>query len=49
MFNRFVGKKMFKVGATERIIYEKVAGLKTVNVPQSLLYNFSSEGAYPDF
>lgn len=39
---------MFKVGQTERIVYEKIAGLKQVNVLQSLLYNFSSEGAFCD-
>lgn len=46
MFNRFKGKATFKVGATERMVYEKVGGLKKHNVPQSLLYNFSSEGAF---
>ena len=46
MYHRFVGKNVFKVGQTERLVYEKVSGLKRVNTLQSLLYNFSSEGAY---
>jgi hypothetical protein len=33
MFNRFKGKATFKVGATERMVYEKVGGLKKHNVP----------------
>lgn len=48
MFNRFKGKRMFKVGQTERMVYEKVGGLKMHNVVQSLLYNFSSEGAFSE-
>ena len=32
MYNRFVGKNLFKVGQTERVVYEKVAGMKRVNV-----------------
>ncbi len=47
MFNRFKGKKHFQVGATERLVYEKVSGMKRVNMPQSIMYNFSSEGAFP--
>jgi len=31
MYNRFVGKNIFKVGQTERLVYEKVQGLKRVN------------------
>lgn len=46
MFNRFKGKKHFKVGQTERLVYEKVAGMKRVNMLQSIMYNFSSEGAF---
>lgn len=46
MFNRFKGKKHFKVGATERLVYEKLAGMKRVNMLQSIMYNFSSEGAF---
>ncbi len=48
MYERFVGKKLYKVGQTERVVYEKVAGMKRVNVLQSIMYNFSSEGAYSD-
>ena len=46
MFNRFVGKKQFKVGQTERIVYQKVSGMKRPNALLSILYNFSSEGAF---
>jgi hypothetical protein len=48
MFARLQGKNLFKVGQTERIVYEKVAGLKRANILQSIMYNFSSEGAYSD-
>jgi len=48
MFARFKGKGLFKVGQTERIVYEKIAGLKRININQSIMYNFSSEGAYSD-
>ena len=36
------------MGQQERLIYEKVAGLKKVNVGLSVLYNFSSEGAFSE-
>ena len=48
LFHRFKGKNIFKVGQTERLVYEKVSGLKRVNTLQSILYNLSSEGAYSD-
>ena len=48
MFARLQGKKLFKIGQTERVVYEKVAGLKKINSLQSIMYNFSSEGAYAD-
>ena len=48
MYSRLQGKKLFKIGQTERIVYEKVAGLKRINSLQSIMYNFSSEGAYAD-
>lgn len=32
MYERFVGKNLYKVGQTERVVYEKVAGMKRVNV-----------------
>jgi hypothetical protein len=44
LFGRYVGKKHWKVGSSERIVYEKVAGLKRANTLQSIIYNFSSEG-----
>ena len=47
MFNRYKGKTNFKVGQGERVIYERVAGLKRVNINHSILYNFCSEGAFP--
>lgn len=46
MYNRFKGKTNFKVGHGERMVYEKVTGLKRAAVNQSILYNFSSEGAF---
>ena len=46
MFNRMQGKKHFKVGQAERLVYEKIAGLKKVNILQSALYNFCSEGVF---
>ena len=48
MIHRMQGKKLFKVGQSERVVYEKVAGLKRTNGLLSILYNFSSEGAYSD-
>ena len=44
LYKRYSGRKHWKVGSTERIVYEKVAGLKRPSVLQSVLYNFSSEG-----
>ncbi len=32
MYSRLKGKNLFKVGQTERIVYEKVAGLKRMNI-----------------
>jgi hypothetical protein len=46
MFNRYQGRKHFKVGQTERVIYQKVSGLRRINVNHSILYNFCSEGAF---
>jgi len=49
MIKRLTGRKnTFKVGQNERLIYEKVAGMKSINVLLSILYNFSSEGAFSD-
>ena len=48
MVSRFSGKTNFKVGQSQRIIYERVTGLKLPNINQSILYNFSSEGAFSD-
>ena len=48
MVSRFRGKTNFKVGQSQRIIYERVTGLKLPNINQSILYNFSSEGAFSD-
>lgn len=39
---------MFKVGQTERLVYERVTGLKRVNSMLSTLYNFCSEGAFSE-
>ena len=38
----------FKVGQTERLIYEKVGGLKQCNLSHSILYNFGSEGVFAE-
>ena len=48
LFSRYRGKNNFKVGLNERIVYEKVAGLKRSNINHSILYNFCSEGAFSD-
>lgn len=39
-------KSQYKIGETERVIYQKINGLKKVNVMLSILYNFSSEGVF---
>jgi len=49
MLNRYSGKKQFKVGQTERVVYQKVAGLKRIAGMHSLLYQFCSEGAFYDY
>ena len=49
LMSRYMGKKAFRVGAEERVVYEKVSGLKRTSVAQSMIYNFSSEGAFTDF
>lgn len=46
LMQRYRGKRRFKVGAVERAVYEKVGGMKRINAIQSILYNFSSEGAF---
>jgi hypothetical protein len=38
----------FRVGQTERLIYEKVGGLKACNLSHSILYNFGSEGVFAE-
>lgn len=38
---------LYKVGKTERLIYERVNGLKKPNTIMSTLYQFSTEGAFP--
>ena len=48
LFERYSGKKTFRVGAEARIVHERVSNLKRVSINQSLLYNFSSEGAFPE-
>ena len=48
LFNRYVGKKAFKVGAEERLVYQRVSNLRRVAVNHSILYNFSSEGAFTE-
>lgn len=48
MFDRYQGRKHFKVGQTERVVYQRVSGLKRVNANHSILYNFCSEGAFSD-
>jgi hypothetical protein len=39
-------EKTFKVGETERVIYRKVNGLKTVDFALSAMYNFGKDGAF---
>ena len=46
--NRYKGRKVFKVGAEQRLVYERVNNLKRVSVNHSLMYNFSSEGAFTE-
>lgn len=48
LMNRYMGKKMFKVGAEERVVYQRVSHLKRISVNQSTLYNFCSEGAFEE-
>ena len=48
MIARYKGKKAFKVGAEARIVHERVSNLKRISVNHSLLYNFSTEGAFCD-
>lgn len=48
LMNRYMGKKMFKVGAEERVVYQRVSHLKRISVNQSTLYNFCSEGAFAE-
>jgi hypothetical protein len=48
LFQRYSLGKVFKVGSTERMIYEKVAGLRKVNMMHSILYSFCSEGSFPE-
>jgi len=38
----------FKPGRTERVVYERVNGMRKVNSIVSSLYNFSNEGPFPE-
>ena len=48
LIGRYSGRKTFKVSAEARVVYEKLSNLKRVSVNQSMLYNFSSEGAFAE-
>jgi len=45
---RYKGRTAFRVGAEARMVYEKVSHLKRISVNHSMIYNFSSEGAFTD-
>ena len=49
LMDRYIGRKAFKVGAEERVVYERVSNLKRVSINHSLLYSFCSEGAFSEF
>jgi len=38
----------YKEGKTERVIYERVNGMRKINSILSTLYNFSSNGPFPE-
>lgn len=46
--NLFTFSSQFKLGKTERIVYQRINGMKKVNAVLSILYNFSSQGAFPE-
>ena len=37
----------YKVGESERAIYQKMHSLKKINIALSALYNFNSQGMFP--
>lgn len=37
----------YKVGESERVIYQKMHSLKKINISMSALYNFNSQGMFP--
>ena len=46
LISRYSGRKAFRVSAESRVVHEKVSGMKRISVNHSMLYNFSSEGAF---